>query len=352
MRILIYGAGAAGGYLGARLTLSGHDVTLITRRFTAETINANGLSLTEGGQTIRTRPRAVASVARAYAVGEADYELIIMSMKSYDLVPALDPLVAFCPEPPAIIAVQNGIGVERPLVDQYGAERIIVGSLTTPITKETLTSLVVARDDRGLGLAPMLPRQNIRPWVKLFQEAGIDTVLVANYQSMRWSKALLNIVGNATSAILNRTPGILYRSASMFNLEVRMLREALAVMGKLKLKIVDLPGSPASRLATGVTRMPQFLLKPVMTNIVTKGRGGKMPSFHMDLASGKGQSEVEFHNGAIARAGQEQGVSTPVNYVLNDLLMKLVRKEVDWRKYDGKPKLLLIELKKYERATK
>lgn len=352
MRILVYGAGAVGGYLGARLTLSGHDVTLITRRFTAETINTSGLSLTEGGRTMRTQPKAVPSVARAYAAGEADYDLIIMSMKSYDLVSALDPLVAFCPEPPPIITVQNGIGVEQPLADQYGAERIMVGSLTTPITKETLTSLVVARDDRGLGLAPMLPRQDIKPWVDLFQEAGINTMLVANYQSMRWSKALLNIVGNATSAILNRTPGILYKSATVFDLEVRMLRETLAVMKKLKLKIVDLPGSPASRLASGVKRMPQFMLKPIMTNIVTKGRGGKMPSFHMDLSSGKGQSEVEYHNGAIARAGQEQGVPTPVNYVLNDLLMKLARKEVDWREYDGKPKLLLAEVKKYEQATR
>jgi 2-dehydropantoate 2-reductase len=346
MRILVYGAGAVGGYLGARLAQSGHDVTLITRRFTAETISTTGLSITEGEQTFRVRPKAVGSIAQAFALGEAEYELIIMSMKSYDFLTALDPLVAFCPEPPPIITVQNGIGVEDPLIEQYGAERIVTGSLTTPVTKETLTSIIVTKEGRGLALAPAQPGTGVRQWIKLFQQAGIKTVGIADYRSMKWSKALLNIVGNASSAILNRTPATIYKSDSMFDLEVRMLREALAVMGKQKIRIVDLPGSPTGRLATGVKRMPQFLLKPIMTNIVTRGRGGKMPSFQIDLASGRGQSEVGFHNGAIAKAGKEHGVPTPVNQVLNDLLMKLTRKEVDWRLYDGKPKMLLRELRK------
>ncbi len=348
MRVLVYGAGAVGGYLGAKLSLGGHDVTLITRQFTAETINASGLALTEVDSRVVSRPRAMGSVAQAFADDQDDYDLIIMSMKSYDLRSALDPLVAFCPEPPPIIAVQNGIDVEQPLIKQYGAERIIAGSLTTPIQKETLNSLVVARTDRGLGLSPTNPRQNIKQWVNLFKAAGVDTVKVSSYQSMRWSKALLNIVGNASSAILNRSPDIVYKSAAMFDLEVRMLRETLAVMEKLNLKISNLPGSPARQLSVAVKRMPVALLKPLMTSIVSKGRGGKMPSFHIDLASGKGQSEVIYHNGAIARAGKAAGVPTPVNQALNDVLMRLTREEVDWHLYDGKPKALLLDVKKYQ----
>jgi 2-dehydropantoate 2-reductase len=352
MKILIYGAGAVGGYLGARLVLAGNDVTLIARDFTAKTISASGLSLTENGQTVLTRPKAAASMAHAFMEEEVSYDLIIMSMKAYDLAPALDPLIAFCPEPPLIIAVQNGIDVERPLIAQFGTERVIAGSLTTPIRKETLSSLTVARSGRGLGLSPTQPRQNIDQWVGLFQKAGINTVRVADYHSMRWSKALLNIVGNATSAILNRTPEIIYKSSNMYDVELRMLRETLAVMEKLKLKIVNLPGAPTSRLVTGVRRMPQPLLKPILTNIVAKGRGDKMPSFHIDLSTGKGKCEVEYHNGAIARIGREQGVRTPVNWFLNDLLMKLAREEVNWRAYDGRPKRLLMDLKRYEQAAK
>jgi 2-dehydropantoate 2-reductase len=352
MKILVYGAGAVGGYLGAKLALSGHDVTLVTRPVMAEAINTSGLSIAEAGQAILSRPTAVTTIAQAFMPEGIQYDLILMTMKSYDLVPALDPLVAFCPDPPTIITVQNGIDVEQPLINQFGAPRVIAGSLTTPISKDTTNNFIVEREDRGLALAPTQPRQNIKQWVNLFQKAGVTTMNAPDYKSMKWSKALLNIVGNATSAILNRPPGLVYKSPSMFDLEVRMLREAVAVMDKLKLKVVDLPGSPTGRLLFGLQRLPKSVLQPILARIVASGRGDKMPSFHVDLMAGKGKSEVIFHNGAIAKAGQEQNVPTPVNTALTDVLWRLTREEVDWRDFDGKPKRLLAEVQKYEQRGK
>ncbi|MCA9958419.1 MAG: ketopantoate reductase family protein [Anaerolineales bacterium] len=353
MKILIYGAGAVGGYLGARLAQHGHTLTLVTREITAEAINNGGLFLTEDGETIRTQPVALTSITQAFTgIEPANYDLIVMTMKSYDLHSALDHLVAFCPEPPPIIAIQNGIGVEQQLVKQYGAERIIAGSLTTPISKETTNRLVVERVDRGLGLAPTQAGQNIKKWVSLFEVAGIPTEYVADYRSMKWSKALLNIVGNASSAILNRSPGAIYKIDPLFELEIRMLREAIDVMDKMKIKVIDLPGSPATKLATAVKRAPKLILKPFLTQMVAKGRGDKMPSFHIDLMAGKGQTEVIYHNGAIARAGEKVGVPTPVNIALTSVLLKLTQNEVDWRDYDGNAKRLLQDVHHAEKAMK
>ncbi|RMH00967.1 MAG: 2-dehydropantoate 2-reductase [Chloroflexi bacterium] len=352
MKILVYGAGAVGGYVGARLAHSGHDVTLISRQVTADAITQHGLTVIDGEETIVTHPTAVSAIAQLYINDEPHFDLIIMAMKSYDLADAIDPLAAFCPEPAHIITLQNGIDVERPLIEQFGAERITAGSLTTPIRRDATNRLVVERQGRGLGLAPAKPGQDIRPWVTLFQQAGITTIGIDSYPAMKWSKALLNIVGNATSAILNRPPGVVYRSNAMFNLELRMLKEALAVMNRLNLKIVDLPGSPASRLATAVQRIPRLLLKPILTSIVAKGRGDKMPSFHIDLKAGKGKSEVLYHNGAIAQAGAQVGIPTPVNATLTDILWRLTKNELDWHEFDGKPRRLLEAVQKQEQALK
>ena len=54
-----------------------------------------------------------------------------------------------------------------------------------------------------------------------------------------------------------------------------------------------------------------------------RGRGGKMPSFYLDLESGRGKSEVGFLNGAVVRYGAEVGVNTPVNQALTEILMDL-----------------------------
>jgi 2-dehydropantoate 2-reductase len=168
---------------------------------------------------------------------------------------------------------------------------------------------------------------------------------------MKWSKALLNIVGNATSAILNRRPGLIYKSDILFDIEVRMLKETLAVMKAKKINVIDLPGSGAKRLAFGVQRLPKSMLKPIMTNLVSSGRGDKMPSFQIDLMAGKGKSEVLFHNGAIAQAGQEVGIVTPINAALNDILMRLTLEELDWREFDGRPKRLAVEIKRYQETV-
>ncbi len=69
MNILVYGAGAVGGYLGGKLALAGRLVTLVTRPDTAAAINHDGLQLTENGDTRRALVRAVDSRAGALTEG-------------------------------------------------------------------------------------------------------------------------------------------------------------------------------------------------------------------------------------------------------------------------------------------
>jgi 2-dehydropantoate 2-reductase len=349
MDILIYGAGAVGGYLGARLAQHKHNVTLITRDVMAQLIGETGLEVTEGNRRVVTRPLAATSVAQAFKDGQR-YDLIVLAMKAYDIAAAINPLIAFCPEPNMIITTQNGIGIEKGLIKQFGAEHVIAGSFTLPIRKETTTQLVAERTDGGLCLAPTQPKQDIRPWLKLFSAAGLETQGYKDYESMKWSKALLNIIANATSAILNRRPGVIYRSDLIFDLEIKMLQEALAVMKAAGHKVVDLPAVPATKLAFSVNRLPRALLKPGLSKLVADGRGDKMPSFHIDLTTGKGKSEVVYHNGAIAKAGKEHGVPTPVNAALTDILWKLTLEKLDWREFNGRPQRLIQEVKRYEVA--
>jgi 2-dehydropantoate 2-reductase len=198
-----------------------------------------------------------------------------------------------------------------------------------------------------MGMAPAQPGGDVGRWADLMGKAGIRVQQVADHQALKWSKALLNIVGNASSAILNRPPAVLYRSPMVFQLEMRMLREALAVMKAMRLGLVNLPGAPARHLAAVVQHAPDFLLQPLLTRIVNQGRGDKMPSFHIDLWGGKGRSEVVFHNGAIAKAGRTVNVLTPVNQAFNDILLKLIRRELDPAEFDGNFQRLATEVNNY-----
>ncbi|MGH2536378.1 MAG: ketopantoate reductase family protein [Candidatus Promineifilaceae bacterium] len=349
MRILIFGAGAVGSYLAGRLAQAGHPVSLVARGPAAEAILNNGLTLVEGDLRQLTTPVAFNSLRQAVAE-DPGYEVVLLAMKAYDVEAAVNELVAFYPSAPLLVSLQNGVGVEELLIEEFGAGRVLAAALTTPLSHETYQSVVVERSDRGLALAPAAPGQKIERWVELFAEAGIETIGQRDYRAMKWSKALVNMIGNATSAILNRHPRLIYDYGPTFELEMEMLREALAVMKKLRLEPVDLPGVTTGRLAFAVKRMPAALVKPILTSLVAAGRGAKAPSFHIDLMNGRGRNEVLYHNGAVAAVGAEEGVKTPVNRALTDILLKLVRREVDYELYNGRPARLVAEVERYRRG--
>jgi 2-dehydropantoate 2-reductase len=353
MNFLVYGAGAVGSYLSVMLASHGHAVTLLTRPDTAALLGETGVRVTlPDGSSIRVEPEIATGVRRIFEQ-DSGFDVMLLAVKSYDVEAALNPVVAFAPRPyPTVITLQNGIGIEETVQEALEGATVIAGSLTTPLSRETPDHTRVERSGRGLGLAPTIPKQKIKPYVALFNEAGITTEIYRDYRAMKWSKALLNMVGNATSAIVNRHPRIIYETKATYRLEMKMLDETLRVMRGLGLAVVDLPGAPATKLAAAVQKLPGFLARPALARIVGEGRGSKMPSFHIDLAAGKRQNEVLYHNGAVAAAGRQLYLPVPVNTALTEILLQLVRRELDWELYDGNPAQLVNDVAAYVEAAR
>jgi len=105
MRICIFGAGAIGGLLGARLAAKGDaEVTFVARGPHLAAMQADGVRLRSGGEEIVARPRCVADARDA---GPQDY--VVVTLKAHSLpaaAPAMQPLLG--PET-AIVSAVNGI---------------------------------------------------------------------------------------------------------------------------------------------------------------------------------------------------------------------------------------------------
>jgi 2-dehydropantoate 2-reductase len=69
-----------------------------------------------------------------------------------------------------------------------------------------------------------------------------------------------------------------------------------------------------------------------------------MPSFHIDLYSGRGKSEVDYLNGAVVRYGKRFHVATPVNQALNEILLALTSGELPRDTFAHKPGRLLSKI--------
>jgi len=104
MRICIYGAGAIGGLLGAKLALSGEDVTLIARGPHLAAMKDKGLRLRIDGQELTARPAVTDDPAKA---GPQDYVLITLKAPSVaPIAAAMQPMLG---PKTAVVTAMNGI---------------------------------------------------------------------------------------------------------------------------------------------------------------------------------------------------------------------------------------------------
>jgi 2-dehydropantoate 2-reductase len=340
MKILFFGAGAIGTYIGGSLALAGHTVTFIERPEAADIIRAQGLKLTRGGIIEKVQPSLlVTSPAEALAAGPYDFG--VFALKSFDTATALDQLrAAHTPgaDSPPLLCFQNGVDNEPEIARALGADHVIAGTVTTAVGKPGVGEVVEERK-RGVGVALGHPLS--QAIVGALDGAGLAAHAYPAAGPMKWSKLLTNLIGNATSAILDLTVAELFAEPRLFDLEMAMLKECLAVMRAQGYRPVDLPGTPVRALALAIEALPRPLAQPILKRAVGGGRGGKMPSFHIDLHSGRGQTEVRWLNGAVVRCGAERGVPAPVNQVLTDTLEALSAGRLDRAVFRRQPDQLL-----------
>ena len=313
--ILVIGAGAVGSFLAWTLAGGGEEVQLLRRHGAP---GARTERLIAGGPTGAGEARQVGVAGSPESVAGAP-ELILLAVKMPDLAGAIETAAAW---PDAtLLAVQNGVGADALLLARRQSGGLIAGSLTTSV--ERVGEGTIQRLSRGgIVLAPVRGEVSgiIDGLVRAFAAGGLRARASGNSAALRWSKLLVNLMGNATGAIVDIDPMAVYRDRGLFRLERSQLAEALAVMDGLHLRPIKLFGAD-TRLLQLAARLPRPLVQPVLIWVVAAGRGGKRPSLHLHLDAGSGApTEVAWLNGAVAAAAIELGGLAPVNARLAKLV--------------------------------
>lgn len=355
MKILSFGAGAIGTYIGGSLALAGHQVVFVEQQKVVDDLRQRGmrldLTLDERRKTTeasRLDPSAfviVPSLEEALRYGP--FDVALFALKSFDTQSALDGIKSFADKMPPILCLSNGVDNEPMIVDVLGKDKVIYGTVTSAIGRRGVGDIVLERL-RGVGVAmghPISEKLN-----SALDKAYLNSQLFQDAASMKWSKMLTNLLANPTSAILDMTAGEVFANRDLYKIEIDMLKECLAVMTAQGIEVVDLPGTPVRALAYA-TRLPLWLSKPLLGRAAGAGRGSKMPSFHIDLHSGRGKSEVEYLHGAVVRAGEKYNVPTPVNKVLTQTLLALTNKEIPLEEFAHKPEKLMSKVEGQRSGT-
>jgi 2-dehydropantoate 2-reductase len=135
MRILVVGAGATGGYFGARLVKAGRDVTFLVRPQRAAALGRNGLVVKSPAGDVQVRAPATVT-ADALAAHATPFDLILLSCKAYDLEAAVHDLAPAVNHATRIVPLLNGMRHLDVLDARFGTQSVLGGQCVISSTVE------------------------------------------------------------------------------------------------------------------------------------------------------------------------------------------------------------------------
>ncbi|HEU0276793.1 MAG TPA: ketopantoate reductase family protein [Rhodanobacteraceae bacterium] len=123
MKWLVLGAGALGGYFGGRLVEAGEDVAFLVRARRHGQLRQAGLVIRSPMGDVHV---AAPACVEAGAPG-ADYDVVLLGCKAYDLDSAMDAIAPAVGANTAVLPLLNGLSHIDRLRERFGAARVLGG---------------------------------------------------------------------------------------------------------------------------------------------------------------------------------------------------------------------------------
>ncbi len=300
MRILVVGAGALGGVIGAQLTEAGEDVTFIEiDPNRVDLLNKEGLRVVQDDKPERTIAiRVVNDLA-----GMAPVDLVFVSVKSYQTRNAVMGVMQVISDKTWVLSMQNGIGNTDTMAQILGPERVLSGITYHSIQHMGPNALRFRKGVKPIQIAPYQGSltSDIRNIGEIFNRAGLATEILENIDHVVWQKLLHNAVVNPISALTGKNCNELLDDEHLQLLMRGLCTEIIAVMKARGVPIVD----------------EEDPYRPVVGS--QNALGPNRPSMWQDLNRGL-MTEIDALNGAVVREAAKLNLSAPMNETIVHLV--------------------------------
>jgi len=286
--IAVIGAGAVGGYYGARLAQHGHHVHLLMRS-DAAVVRQSGLRIDSRDGDFSLAPSQIHVHDDPRSLPQADLLLITLKTTANDRLGELaGPAVK---DDSVILTLQNGLGNEQRLAELFGAQRVL-GGMAFVCLNRLAPGHIVHSDHGKIQLGEYLggPSPRARQIAALFRGSSVPCQVLENLAYGRWEKLVWNIPFNGLGALLDLTTDRLIGSPDGLALVTRLMQEVIDTSKALHLQLPD-----------------NMIQKEIE---YTRTMGPYKTSTQIDRQK-KRPLEVEGIWGEPLRTAQRNGVATP-----------------------------------------
>ncbi len=338
-RIAIVGTGAVGGYVGAHLVKGGHDVTFIDMwPENVEAMRTKGLRVKhlKDVPEFTVKPRALHITDVQGLINEAPIDIAFVCVKSYDTAWATMLIKPYLAPNGYVVSLQNCIN--EPVVASVVGEDRTLGSIASSITVELTGPGEVFRAAGKSGNGHTVFRvgqpdgkitdrvKQVRDLVALSDSAKVTD----NLMGERWSKLVINGMGNGMSAVTGMKSRDSIASEVHRHFMAKLGSEIIRI-GKAKglrlEEIFHLDPDVISLAGTGDHNALRVYDESRLASIAKPGGGEHRPSMGQDIFKGR-RTEIEFMNGMVVAEGKKVGIDAPANAAITELVKKVERKEI------------------------
>lgn len=281
-KILIFGSGSVGTFLGVKLFASGNDVQLLGKR----KVSKIGDFIEINGEKMKL-PSKIESLS-----DESFYDVVFCATKLYDTQNAIQELKNHRIKFENIVFVQNGLVDE----DFYGEWKNHKGFCTISIFEGFRLEgdkLTAHKSKLGWQVENSSAGMEI---VELLNEAGITATSSSELSEMRAEKMILVTATSPLSALYKKPMGELMNDEVTKNLVDKLILESYQVL-KDDYSLSD--------------------LEEIRENVYETIRMNEQhySSMYQDVMSGR-KTEIDFLNGRIIEIGKKKGIETPINEMI------------------------------------
>lgn len=292
-RFIVFGAGAIGGVVGARLAQSGHDVALVARGSHRDAIARDGLRIEDPDASATVELPVTDDVA---TLDPGPGDVALLAVKGQHTPEAIDALSPFAPDLP-VVCLQNGTANEaaylRVFRDVYATPVMLPATHLEPGVVQAHSAPTTGILD--IGRFPTGADDHAEAISAALRASTFESVVRHDVMRWKWRKLLMNL-GNVVDAACGRAHG----NGPILDAMWAEADRVLAAAG------VDAASAEEDRDRRG----------DHITIRAVAGRDHQGGSSWQSLARGGGSIETDLFNGEIVLLGRLHGEPTPVNEAL------------------------------------
>lgn len=288
LRILVVGAGAVGGYFGARLMQAGRDITFLVRPGRAEQLRRDGLRVKSPHGDATLQPVLVEAGAVA-----APYDVVLLGVKGFALDAAMADLAPAVGPDTMILPVLNGLLHMDRLAERFGSA--VIGGvcvIAAELDGEGRIVQLAEMQRLAYGERDGTPSPRLRTLDATMQGAGFEAALSPDIAQAMWEKWVMLAGLGAACCLLRGAVGEIVAAPGGAEVSRAILDECVAV-------------------ATACGHPPSAAFRERTLATVTAAGSPMTSSMFRDLRKGA-PVEADTILGDLVARGHDAGVATPL----------------------------------------